>query len=147
MKFIKHAICLAILAMAFFAVPIQAKKVKKDIYIFGCSASFTDSIIYITDVQLLKDAEIDSKSMALAHRDMYSTQLKEYLSEKKGQPHRTCIVIFSEKEKKITKKIQKVKKLYTVKSQGKFNVQYLTHDDFRFTLVHDDEDETVESER
>lgn len=145
MKFIKHAICLAIIAMAFFAVPIQAKKVKKDIYIFGCSASFTDSIIYITDVQVLKDAEIDSKTMALAHRDMYSTQLKEYLSEKKGQPHRTCFVIFSDKAKKITKKLVKVKNLYTVKSRGKFNVQYLTLDDFLFTIIHDEEEETVEN--
>ena len=147
MKFIKHAICLAIIAMAFFAVPIQAKKVKKDIYIFGCSASFSDSIIYITNVQVLKDAEIDSKSKVLIHRDMYSSQLKDFLTEEMRQPHRTCFVIFADKEKAAMKKYEKVKKLYTVKSKGKFEVQFLTDDDFRFTLVHDDEDETVESER
>lgn len=146
MRFIKHAICLTILAAAFLAVPCQAKKIKTDIYIFGCSASFSDSIIYITSVQVLKDAEIDSKSKALMHRDMYSSQLKDFLTEEMRQPHRTCFVIFADKEKAAMRKFEKVKKLYTVKAKGKFEVQFLTDDDFRFTLVHDDEEETVESE-
>lgn len=116
-----------------------AKKVQKDLYVFGCSASFTDSIIYITDVQVIEKANYDTRSKMLENRDLYSNQLRDFLADKMGQPHRTCFVVFSDKAKKITKKMGKIRALYTTKSPGKFDVKYLKLDDFRFTVIKDEE--------
>lgn len=138
------AVCMIMLAAVMFAADAHAKKVKRDIYLFGCSASFTDSIIYITDVQVIEGAQVDSKSLVLNNRDSYSAQLRDYLADKKGQPHRTCFVMFSDKAKKITKKLAKLKKLYTLKSPGKYDVRYLKLEDFRFTVVADEEEQPAE---
>ncbi|MDO5526368.1 MAG: hypothetical protein Q4F85_09835 [Prevotella sp.] len=145
MKFATKCVILMI-AVAAVMVPADAyaKKVKKNLYLFGCSASFTDSIIYITDVQVIENANYDTRSKMLVNREMYSSQLKEYLAEKMGQPHRTCFVMFSDKAKKITKKLGKVRALYTTKSSGKFDVKYLKLDDFRFTIIKDEEESATE---
>ncbi len=145
MKFATKCVILMI-AVAAVMVPADAyaKKVKKNLYLFGCSASFTDSIIYITDVQVIENANYDTRSKMLVNREMYSSQLKEYLAEKMGQPHRTCFVMFSDKAKKITKKLGKVRALYTTKSPGKFDVKYLKLDDFRFTIIKDEEESATE---
>lgn len=138
----------AMLLVAFLAFMTttgsHAKTVKKDIYLFGCSASFTDSIVYITDVQVIEDAMIDSKTKKLENRDVYSSQLKTFLTENMNQPHRTCFVIFSDKAKKITKKLAKIRALYTTKSPGKYDVRFLKLDDFRFTIIKDDEETATE---
>lgn len=121
-----------------------AKSVKKNLYMFGCSASFTDSIVYITDVQVIEGADYDTKNKKLISRDMYSSQLKQYLTEKMEKPHRTCFVVFSDNEKKIAKRMSKLKALYTTKSQGKFDVRFLGKDAFSFTVVSDDEETATE---
>lgn len=145
MKFAtKCAMLMIVMAAIMTSNGAYAKKVKKNLYMFGCSASFTDSIIYITDIQVLKDAGYDTKSKALIDRDTYSSQLKQHLADKVGKPHRTCFVMFSDKEKKITKKMSKVKALYTTKSPGKFDVIFLNKDDFSFTVVKDDEESVTE---
>lgn len=161
----KYAVCLLVTAAMMFATDVQAKKEKKknveakkvevskkkktskkpnkDIYIFGCSASFTDSIVYITDIQVLYGISVNSKTSVLPNRDGYSMQLKEYLSNKMGQTHRTCFVMFSDKAKIATKKRLKMKTLYTTKAPGKYDVRFLTLDDFRFTIIHDDNEQEV----
>lgn len=143
MRIMRFAVCLVALAAMLFATDVHAKKLKKDIYLFGCSASFTDSIVYITDVQVIEGVKITSKSLVLPDRESYSAQLKDFLAEKMNLPHRTCFVIFSDKAKKITKKLTKLKNLYTVKSPGKYDVRYLRLDDFRFTVVSGDEEPVV----
>ena len=52
----KCVILMIAVAAVMMPVDAYAKKVKKDLYLFGCSASFTDSIIYITDVQVIENA-------------------------------------------------------------------------------------------
>lgn len=144
MRVIRFAVCLSVLALMLVSTGAQAKKVKKDIYLFGCSASFTDSIVYITDVQVIEGVKVNSKSKVLPNRDSYSSQLKEYLANKMGQPYRTCFVMFSDKAKKITKKLAKLRNLYTVKSPGKYDVRYLKLEEFRFTVVSDEEEAASE---
>ena len=65
-KFIKIAL---ILICAIVSVNGNAANKKSDIYAFGFSASFNDSIVYFTDIQLIPNATLERKSHFLENRD------------------------------------------------------------------------------
>ena len=65
-------------------------KGSKSVYIVGVSASFTDSLVYFTEIQLLKN----------------------YLENEEGLTNRTCFVYFSNSRKKLQKTINKMKIKY-----------------------------------
>ena len=115
------------------AKPKQVPKV----YIFGFSASFKNPVVYLTDIQELDSAWIDSKTKFLLGRDTYSTQLKEYLTQSVNDSHRTCVVMFSTEKAKAEKKYMKLKRTYTVKAKAKdgYDVKYLDRKDFSFETV------------
>jgi len=114
---------------------MTAKRVKtSQMYMFGFSASFKDSVIYITDIQDVQGAWIDSKSKFLLGRDIYSTQLQEHFN-KQQQPNRVCAVYFDASRKKIEKLYEKIKKKYVLKHPGMYDVRYLTATDFKFEAV------------
>ena len=46
---------------------------------FGVATSFNDSTLYITEIQEISGAYIDSKTKFLVERDNYSYQLRDYL--------------------------------------------------------------------
>ncbi len=111
-----------------------------EIYAFGFAASFNDSIIYISDVQAIKDAWVSDKAKFLLGRDNYSYQLRNYL-ESKGFPHRTCIIVYSLKRKDVEKKYRNLKAKYTKK--GNFDIRYLHDADFHFTTIDNSEEEAA----
>ena len=134
MKVLKYI--LLILVLTATATKAEAKIiVAEHMYIFGFSASFNDSILYMTDIQDVQGASYDTKNDFLLARDLYSSQLKEYLAEKKGQPNRVCLVMFSTSKKKAEKKYQKLKKLDAGKDGVIVGMQFLTSDDFKFEAV------------
>lgn len=107
----------------------------KPIYIFGFSASFNDSTIYFTDIQHIDSAWIEKKTSFLLGRENYSYQLRDYLSESKSQPHRTCVVVYGFTKKDINKKLANMKKKYTGKNTNSYDVKYLTAEEFSFRYV------------
>ena len=78
----------------------------------GVSASFTDSLVYFTDVQYLDSAAVDDKGMLIG-RALYSIQLKDYLEQKQNGKNRTCFMFFSRKKKNVQKELKKLKEKYT----------------------------------
>ena len=118
------------------AVEAKPKQVPK-VYIFGFSASFKNPVVYLTDIQELDSAWIDSKTKFLLGRNTYSTQLKEYLTQSVNDSHRTCVVMFSTEKAKAEKKYMKLKRTYTVKAKAKdgYDVKYLDRKDFSFETV------------
>lgn len=135
MRIIKYFIFSLLLAIA-LPTETQAKHIKAPkMYMFGFSASFQDSIIYMTDVQEIADAWYDTKSKFLLGRQHYSTQLKEYLEKSKQQPNRVCVVMFALTRKEAEKKFIKMRREYTVKAKGKYDMRYLTNDEFKFQPV------------
>ena len=87
-------------------------KGSKSVYIVGVSASFTDSLVYFTEIQLLDSVRLDKNKM-LPERSQYSYQLKNYLeSFSQGLTNRTCFVYFSNSRKKLQKTINKMKTKY-----------------------------------
>ena len=134
MKIIKY-ILLSLLLSAVMPADLQAKAVKTKMYMFGFSASFQDSIIYMTDVQEIDGVWYETKSKTLMERHQYSTQLKDFLTDNKEMPNRVCVVMFALTRKEAEKLFIKMRKEYTVKAKGKYDVRYLTNTDFKFQPV------------
>lgn len=136
MKSLKYIAAAMVLVSAFAASDATAKrKMIPRAYMFGFSASFTDSVIYFTNVQPIDSTWIDSKTKFLLGRDNYSWQLKDYFTQKQGQPTRTCIVFFDRNKKSIDKKYLKLKRKYTVKAKDMYDVRYIDDSEFMFRPV------------
>ena len=90
-----------------FMFSILTLKGSKSVYIVGVSVSFTDSLVYFTDINLL-DSVLDNNKL-LPERSHYSYQLKNYLENEEGLTNRTCFVYFSNSRKKLQKTINKMK--------------------------------------
>ncbi len=135
MKIFKY-ILLALLLAGALPQEMEAKRIKvPKIFMFGFSASFQDSIIYMTDVQEVEGAWYETKSKFLLGRQHYSYQLKDFLANTRQQPNRVCVVMFALTRKEAEKKFIKLRKEYTVKAKGKYDVRYLTTTDFKFQPV------------
>ena len=129
MKQFKYMLLLADLIMA---TTVSAKMLKTShMYMFGFSASFKDSVIYVTDIQDVQGAWIEKKSKFLMGRDQYSEQLKTHLSEQLQQKNRVCVVFFHKSKKKAEKKYLKLMKKY----KTGYDVRYLNATEFRFEVV------------
>ena len=120
----------------------QAKKRPvPSIYMFGFSASFSDSTIYFTDIQVVDSVWIDDKTKFLEHRNLYSQKLRDYLAASM-QPNRVCVVMYALTKKEAEKQYLKMKRIYTnKKGASPYDIRYLSENDFRFTRVqHYDEE-------
>ena len=145
MKYLKF-IALAIVLTAFLPADAAKKPETTKAYLFGFVANFTDSVVYFTDIQEVDKVTILKKSKFLKDRASYSDQLRYYFTNKLNMPHRTCIVSFGLTRKEAEKKYVKMRKIYTEKSGGRYDVRYITENDFKFQAILPDEIvETVES--
>jgi hypothetical protein len=134
MKYLKY-IALAVILSAFLPVQAEKKTGTTKAYLFGFVANFTDSVVYFTDIQEIENVTIQKKTKFLKDRESYSDQLRYYFAEKKNMPHRTCIVSFGLTRKEAEKKYVKMRKLYTEKNAGHYDVRYITENDFKFQAV------------
>lgn len=107
----------------------------KPVYIFGFSASFNDSTVYFTDIQLMDSAWIEKKTNFLLGRENYSYQLRDFLAENKAQPHRTCMVIYGFSKKDINKQLANLKKKYIDKNKSAYDIKYISAEEFSFRYV------------
>lgn len=110
MKFIKSFCFLLGMLIVCSAFSLKDGKAKS-VYIVGVSASFTDSLVYFTEIQSLDSVSLDKNKM-LPQRSQYSYQLKNYLENEEGLSNRTCFVYFSCNKKKLQKTINKMKTNY-----------------------------------
>ena len=134
MKYLK-LIALAIVLPAFLTTHAAKKPETTKAYLFGFVANFTDSVIYFTDIQEVENVTIQKKTKFLKDRDAYSDQLRYYFTEKLNMPHRTCIVSFGLTRKEAEKKYVKMRNLYTEKNAGRYDVRYLSENDFKFQAI------------
>lgn len=138
-KIIKYAL---VLICAIVSMNANAVNKKSDIYAFGFSASFNDSIVYFTDIQLIPNATLEHKSHFLENRDLYSKQLNEYLSST-GDQTRICALFFGTKQKKVEKEFAKLRKKYA--KHGLYDIKYISANDFHFKTVESDEEPQMDS--
>ena len=142
MKFLKLTL-LAVIMTALLPTQANAKSiVLPKAYIFGFVANFTDSIIYVTDIQEGDSVWFDKKSKFLLNRNIYTSQLRNYFTNTLNKPNRTCIVMFGMDRKKAEKKYAKLMKNYTGKHAGRYAIKHLDDSDFHFkpVKIFDDEE-------
>ena len=133
MKFIKILAPLFLVCMMCSAFTMKDKT--NGMYIVGVSASFTDSVIYFTEVQFVKNLSLGSDKL-LEMRSYYSDQLDEYLESDKGLKNRTSFVYYNTKKEKLEKVIKKMKDKY--RKEGKSVLRDLGSD-FKFVRVVEEE--------
>ena len=107
MKIIKY-ILFSLLLAAVMPTELHAKVVKSKMYLFGFSASFQDSIIYMTDVQEVDGIWYDTKTKFVIERGQYSEAQSCVCSDvcsitKRGREviHQDAKGIYSEGEREI----------------------------------------------
>ncbi len=101
---------LGVTALVLFSA-FSFKGKEKTVYAFGVGASFNDTVVYYTTVQVLDSVVLD-KSGFLPKRDLYTYQLKNYLEMELNKPNYTCMIYFSENKAKLEKEAAKVKNKY-----------------------------------
>ena len=129
MKYVKILFAIALVFTMCSAFSLK-KDHSKPVYAFGISASFTDTVVYFTDIQILDSAKV-SKEGFLVHRELYSYQLKNYLEDNQLQENSTCMIYFSENRKKLEKEATKILNKY--KKNNRMTVSRIDSDNFRFT--------------
>lgn len=107
----------------------EDKEKERNVYIFGVSASFLDSLVYFTDIEELQGVRI-KKDMMLPYRQEYSNQLKNYLEQVEGLTNRTCFIYFNKKRKKLDKLETKLKQRYA--KGGALYIQQVNPNTFHF---------------
>lgn len=91
---------------------LTAKPKQKKVYMFGFSASFTDSLVFMTDIQLIDSAFVDDKTKFLEGRSLYAGQFRYYVENSQQIPNTTCVVFFNEKKKNIESEYMDLRKKY-----------------------------------
>ena len=135
MNYLKYMLMALLVSVAMGA---EAKQVKlPHMYMFGFAASFKDSVVYMTEIQDVKNVWYDKKTKFLMGRDSYSGQLKEYFKEKMLMNDRVCMVISAKSQKKAEKKYLKLRKKYmsSKKHTSTYEIRYVSTQDFQFEAV------------
>lgn len=111
----KNKNILTIILMAAFvmaAISVSAKPKQKKVWMFAYAASFTDSTAYVSDLQEIETAYIETKTGFLYDRSLYSLQFKNYLEENLNIKNPTCAVFFHTNRAKVEKKFLRIRKEY-----------------------------------
>lgn len=140
--FLRYAFLAVVMLVASTAT--AKKVVVPQMYMFGFAASFNDTIVHFTNIQKVDSVWVDAKTKFLADREVYSSQLQQYLTNQK-MPYRTCVVVYAETREKAEKKYLKLRRLYVSpkKDHGqRYEVRYIEDDKFRFHSVVNSEQET-----
>lgn len=106
----------AVVAFTLCSAFTMKKDKEKPVYVFGIAASFNDTIVYYTEVQLLDSVLLD-KDGFLPDREVYSYQLKNHIEYDLKKSNYTCMIYFSENKTKLGKEADKLKARYR-KDQG-----------------------------
>lgn len=129
MRYLK-LICFCFAAICVLNITAKKPKDKNQygVYLAGVSASFTDSLVYFTDIQFLDSACVDDKGF-LVGRSQYSVQLKDFLESNEGGKNRTCFMFFNLKKNKLQKEIDRIKNKY---SKGNNMIIKSVNPEFKF---------------
>lgn len=132
-----------LLALALLLMPslMFALQKQERLYVYGVATSFNDSTVYITEIQQLDSAWVDTKTGFLYSRNNYSFQLRDHLKAN-GFATPTCVTYSAKTRKEIEKKYVAIKKRYA--TRGHYNVKYVTKHDFTYSCLIPDDSERAD---
>ena len=102
----------------------EAKLKQQPVYMFGFATSYVDSLAFITDLQYIESACIDTKTKFLVGRNIYSVQLQEFLEKNEGCKHPVTSIFFGVKKEKMEKKMLSVRRRF----EGDFKMKTVVCD-------------------
>ncbi len=114
------------------ALQVSARDRQQSIYMFAYGTSFNDSTIYLSTVEVVKNATLEQKTNFLNNRLSYSNAFKQFLDVKYSGIHTTA-VFFNVKREKLEKMYLKIRR-NTQKSRAMRLVEVPTSD-FRFPAL------------
>ena len=127
MKYLRILLAVTLVFTLCSAFSMKKEK-EKQVYAFGVAASFNDTIVYYTEIQMLDSVVLDKRGF-LPQRELYSYQLKNYLEYELAKLDYTCMIYFSENKNKLQKEASKVKGKYV---KGNLKLQPIAPSDFSF---------------
>jgi RNA polymerase primary sigma factor len=101
-------------------------------YAYAVATSPQDSVVYITDLLILRNAQMTKGTNFLVGRQDLSAQFKNHLAGI-DQPNRTCSTMFAVNYRKASKDYEKLKKNLTKKG---FDIKVIDQTEFRFIVTH-----------
>lgn len=120
------------LVALFAALQVSARDRQQSIYMFAYGTSFNDSTIYLSTVEVVKNATLEQKTNFLNNRLSYSNAFKQFLDVKYSGIHTTA-VFFNVKREKLEKMYLKIRR-NTQKSKAMRLVE-VPVSDFRFPVL------------
>lgn len=114
------------------ALQVLARDRQQSIYMFAYGTSFNDSTIYLSTVEVVKNATLEQKTNFLNNRLSYSNAFKQFLDVKYNGIHTTA-VFFNVKREKLEKMYLKIRR-NTQKSRTMRLVE-VPASDFRFPVL------------
>ncbi|MBR3478388.1 MAG: hypothetical protein IKH43_04755 [Bacteroidaceae bacterium] len=103
------------------------------VYMFAISAQFGDSVVYVTNLQKVDDAQLTRKYDYLAFRSEYSHQFNKYVTSSYFKENQVTSVVFDKNRKKALKRFNKILKLY--EHDRGMHLMLVTDDRFHFTAI------------
>lgn len=114
------------------ALQVSARDRQQSIYMFAYGTSFNDSTIYLSTVEVVKNATLEQKTNFLNNRLSYSNAFKQFLDVKYSGIHTTA-VFFNVNREKLEKMYLKIRR-NTQKSRAMRLVE-VPASDFRFPVL------------
>ena len=114
------------------ALQVSARDRQQSIYMFAYGTSFNDSTIYLSTVEVVKNATLEQKTNFLNNRLSYSNAFKQFLDVKYSGIHTTA-VFFNVKRENLEKMYLKIRR-NTQKSKAMRLVE-VPVSDFRFPVL------------
>ena len=110
------------LLMLFCCCAVCVAKKPKTVYLMGVSYSFSDSIIYFTEIQKMDSIVFDAPHKLLPNRQHYSYELTDYMAFSENMPGRPSALFYAKSLSAMQKKEAKLKKKLLLKKKA---VMYL----------------------
>jgi len=105
-------------------------KTQGRVYVFGVSQTLGENQVYVTDIMPIDSLSLQPKTKFLPYRSAISMQLQQYTEGVLGQTHQTTSVFFDTNEKKLQKRLARVKR--NVLSKAESTLTIINRDQFRF---------------
>lgn len=103
-----------------------------DLYMFAASYSMLDSVMYVSEVQLVNNLSVFNKWF-LRNRSDYEKQFNSFAAQERSELY-IPVIYFAEKEKKLIKQRAALIK----RNKKKMGFYLVEVDDFRFSAIESD---------
>lgn len=114
------------------ALQVSARDRQQSIYMFAYGTSFNDSTIYLSTVEVVKNATLEQKTNFLNNRLSYSNVFKQFLDVKYSGIHTTA-VFFNVKREKLEKMYLKIRR--NAQKSRTMRLVEVPASDFRFPVL------------